>query len=634
MPGKRLLTGICGDSVGRIMPSTRTMARPGIRTAGSAASALLLALLVVFVPTTAHAALATDDFDRADGGLGAAWTTVGGSLGIVGGRATGTDNSAALLSGASGTRTSVVAYASPGRLSYVSLFGGYTDPGAAFFAKVQDNSADGRFDTVWFYYGQNGNGGVLNTSLAVPVSAARIALTMSGNTGTFTVDSNFDGIPEESFTATFPGGAAPAAGVGFYGGAQADDFAVDATPVTLTAPASSTTTVGGGALAVTADAQGAAPVGDVRLEIAGQATQTIALDAGVATFDLAVLPVGTYAYTATFAAGNGYESAKVAGSITVEAIPTTTTLDAPASLAVGGSTTLTATVAPSAATGSVEFFDGATSLGSAPVTAGIATLAYAPTTAGSHDLAAVYAGSATHATSTSAAAAVSVTRAVTSTTVTLSDGSVTIGESATATATVTGEGVTPTGSVEFFDGATSLGSAALSAGQAMVVLTAPAVGTHSITAVYAGTADIAESTSAAVPLEVARHAATVTLSAPGTLRSGTPATLRATVTSATGAPTGSVEFFAGDDSLGTAPLVAGTAELTVDDLSSGSYTLTAVYSGDATIAAATGSLDVEVASVVPQLVVTGADASLWPYAALLLVLGSVLLGFAARRRTT
>jgi hypothetical protein len=615
------------------MPSTRTMARPGLRTAGSAASAFLLALLVVFVPTAAHAAQAGDDFDRADGGLGASWSTIGGTLSLVGGGATGTDNSAALLTGASGTRVSADAYAAPGRLSYVSLFGGYTNSGMAFFAKVQDNAVDGRFDTVWFYYGQNGNNFVLSTPIATPVAQARIALTMSGSTGTFTVDSNFDGTPDQTFTATYPGGAAPAAGIGFYGGSRADNFAVDSTPVALTAPATTTTTVGGGSLAVTAEAAGAPAVGSIDLEIAGQATQSVALDAGVATFDLASLPVGTHAYTARFPQGNGYESARATGSITVQAIATSTTLSAsPNPFAVGGSTTLTATVTPSGAAGSVEFFDGATSLGTSPVSAGIASLGFAPTTAGSRSLTAAYSGSATHAASSSSASSVSVTRAVTTTSVVLSSGSVTVGDSATATATVSASGITPAGSVEFFDGTSSLGTATLSGGSAMVVVTAPVVGTHSVTAVYAGNADAVESTSSAATLEVARHAATVTLTAPGTLRSGTPATLRATVTSAVGAPTGSVEFFADGHSLGTAPLVAGIAELAGVDLPSGTVALTAVYNGGGTVASATGSVTVQVASVVPQLVVTGADASLWPYAALLLVLGAVLMGFAARRR--
>jgi len=611
------------------------MARPRLRAAGSAASALLLALIVALVPAAAHAAPAGDDFNRADGGLGASWNTIAGSLGVVGGRATGSDNSIALLAGAAGSRVSADAYAVTGRLSYVSLFAGFTDSGAAFFAKVQDNDANGAFDTVWFYNGGNGINPVLTRVIAAPVGKVRIALTMSGNVGTFTLDSNFDGVAEQTVTAVYPVGAAPAAGMGFHGGAYADNFAVDSTPVTLSAPATTTTTVGGGSLAVTADAAGAPPVGSVDLEISGQTTRNAVLDTGVATFDLASLPVGTYTYTATFPQGNGYEFATTSGSITVSAISTTTALSAsPNSLAAGASTTLTATVTPASGipTGTVEFFDGGTSLGTSAVSGGMATLSYSPSTAGGHSLTATYSGSTTHTASTSVAAPVTVTRAVSTTTVALSSGSVTIGDSVTATATVTVAGVTPTGTVEFFDGPTSVGTATLSGGSAMVVLSAPATGTHTITAVYAGSADVLPSTSAAAQLGVALHAATVTLTAPTSLRSDAPATLRATVASGIGAASGTVEFFADGVSLGTAGLSGGVAELTVSALPRGSVTLSAVYSGTATVATATGSLTVEVGAAVPRLVLTGADASLWPYGALLLVLGSVLLGFAARRR--
>ena len=53
----------------------------------------------------------------------------------------------------------------------------------------------------------------------------------------------------------------------------------------------------------------------------------------------------------------------------------------------------------------------------------------------------------------------------------------------------------PTGTVTFQDGAATLGTAPLSGGQAALTTSGLAVGTHSITAVYAGTHDFATSTS-------------------------------------------------------------------------------------------------------------------------------------------
>ncbi len=70
-----------------------------------------------------------------------------------------------------------------------------------------------------------------------------------------------------------------------------------------------------------------------------------------------------------------------------------------------------------------------------------------------------------------------------------------LGQTVTFTATVTASGVNPTGSVLFFDGATLIGSAALSSGKALFSTSSLAVGTHSITAEYDGDAKTQAATS-------------------------------------------------------------------------------------------------------------------------------------------
>jgi len=71
----------------------------------------------------------------------------------------------------------------------------------------------------------------------------------------------------------------------------------------------------------------------------------------------------------------------------------------------------------------------------------------------------------------------------------------------TFTATVTGS--SPTGSVKFYDGTTLLGSSALNGSfQAIFTTSSLAIGSHSITAQYAGNATNAASTSAAVAIEI------------------------------------------------------------------------------------------------------------------------------------
>ena len=69
-----------------------------------------------------------------------------------------------------------------------------------------------------------------------------------------------------------------------------------------------------------------------------------------------------------------------------------------------------------------------------------------------------------------------------------------VGQSVTFTATVSG-GTSPTGTVEFFDGATSLGTVALAGATATLTTSALTVGSHPITAVYSGDADDPGSTS-------------------------------------------------------------------------------------------------------------------------------------------
>jgi hypothetical protein len=70
------------------------------------------------------------------------------------------------------------------------------------------------------------------------------------------------------------------------------------------------------------------------------------------------------------------------------------------------------------------------------------------------------------------------------------------GQSVTFSATVTGGTGTPTGTVTFKDGTTTLGTASLSNGNATFSTSSLAVGTHSITAVYSGDPNFIGSTSA------------------------------------------------------------------------------------------------------------------------------------------
>ena len=146
------------------------------------------------------------------------------------------------------------------------------------------------------------------------------------------------------------------------------------------------------------------------------------------------------------------------------------------------------------------------------------------------------------------------------------------GQSITLTATVTavspGTG-TPTGTVQFYNGTTLLGSPTLnSSGVATFTVSAGfSAGTNTIYASYKGdTSTFNGSTSPDVTVTVASaatSAATVTYS-PSSPAYGDNVTLTATVAAVsplTGTPTGTVTFYNGTTSLGTATLTNGVASL-------------------------------------------------------------------------
>ena len=274
---------------------------------------------------------------------------------------------------------------------------------------------------------------------------------------------------------------------------------------------------------------------------------------------------------------------------------TTTTLSStPNPSNPGQSVTFTATVSSSAATGSVEFFDGSTSLGAAPLSGGTALLLTSALAAGNHSITATYSGDSSYATSTSVALMQTVNSNPigTATALTSSPNPSTYGQSVLFTATVTpasGTG-TPTGTVSFLDGATTLGSSALNAGGvATLSLSNLSVGAHSITAQDNGSSTYTGSVSDVVTQTVNKASSTTTVTS-----SRNPSNAAQSVTfTATVSPSvasGSVQFFDGSTALGTAPLSAGKASLSTSSLSAGSHSITARYNGDSNYTGSTSAV--------------------------------------------
>jgi hypothetical protein len=179
------------------------------------------------------------------------------------------------------------------------------------------------------------------------------------------------------------------------------------------------------------------------------------------------------------------------------------------------------------------------------------------------------------------------------------------GQSITFTAKVTGSGVTPTGTITFQDGSSTLATVTLDpSGQAVYSTTALTAAAHFISAVYSGDSNYPTGTATLVQFVHASGTTTTLTSSPDPSTSGQAVTFTATVTpnlSGLGTPTGMVTFLLGTTVLGQNPLNgSGQATFTTSALAVGSDTITAVYYSDPVYATSSGD-----DSASPQVVQEG-----------------------------
>lgn len=245
-------------------------------------------------------------------------------------------------------------------------------------------------------------------------------------------------------------------------------------------------------------------------------TATLGGNGTIASLTLTEVASGTHTYTAQYPGDSAY-AAYSFGSVTVNVSPfstssTTSLAASPSPLQAGSGTVLTATVTGTQSnavpTGTVNFFDGTTVIGSAAVGASTsgssvsATLSAVLNGPGAHSLSAQYVGDSNNGASTSAVVQVTVTAIPTTTTLSLASASIAIGASEVLTATVTSGFGVPSGTVTFFSGSTSLGMGTLTNGTATVTTTSSIVGSGTITASYNASGNFGGSTSAALMLSV------------------------------------------------------------------------------------------------------------------------------------
>jgi hypothetical protein len=350
----------------------------------------------------------------------------------------------------------------------------------------------------------------------------------------------------------------------------------------------------GQAVTFTATVTGASPTGTVQFKDgAANLGSAVTLAGGAASFTTLSLTSGSHSITAVYSGDtNNLGSTSAPLSQNVNKTTTSTSLTSSLNPSLSGqAVTFTATVTGASPTGTVQFKDGAANLGS-PVTlaGGTASFTTLSLTSGSHGITAVYSGDANNTTSTSAPLKQNVNKTTTSASLTSSLNPSLSGQAVTFTATVTG--ASPTGTVQFKDGAANLGSpVTLAGGIASFTTSALTAGSHGITAVYGGDANNTTSTSPSLTQTVNQAATTTTLSSSvNPSHVGQAVTFTATVTGGGGTPGGTVTFKDGAVAIGSATLAGGgVAALTISSLTLGSHSITAVYGGSASFATSTSA---------------------------------------------
>jgi hypothetical protein len=181
----------------------------------------------------------------------------------------------------------------------------------------------------------------------------------------------------------------------------------------------------------------------------------------------------------------------------------------------------------------------------------------------------------------------------------------TVGQDLTFTATVTG--TDPTGNITFVAGTTTLGSAPVANGVATMPISFSAAGAYTVTANYSGDSNNQASTSGSVPVTISQAVSSVALAASATNANEKQLiTLTATVSGES--PSGNVAFASGSTTLGSAALTDGMATLQYAFTAGGTYSVTAMYAGDANNQASTSSA-VSITIVAPDFMLSASPTS-------------------------
>lgn len=253
-------------------------------------------------------------------------------------------------------------------------------------------------------------------------------------------------------------------------------------------------------------------------------------------------------------------------------------------------------------TGQVTFKDGVNTIGTGTLTGGVATTSTSTLTVGTHSITAAYGGDTNFSGSNSAALSQTVNRASSTTTLTSSPNPSTVNQQVTFTATVAGHnGGTPTGSITFKQGTTTLATKSLVSGSATFATSYATAGSRSITAAYSGDGNFLASASSHTQSVLKAATTTTVASSHNPSSFGDSVTFTATVSSTAGTPANgdTVHFIDGTTIIGSGSLSAGVASFTTTALTAGTHKIKATYVADISYATSSSAVLNEVVNGLP-----------------------------------
>jgi len=532
------------------------------------------------------------------------------------GSVTFSDNGAPLASqplNGSGVATLAISSLTPGAHSVVASYGGGTDSAISSSAPLTETVAQiATVTTLTPDANPLSAGATLHLTAAVALAPGAVAdgaltgqITFTDGTttlGTAALDgSGHAALAVSALTVGSHTIVASYGGATNYAVSNSDPLAeqVQKTATNITVQPAATTVLTGEPASFTATVTSSTgtPTGTVTFHDGATVLSIATLNAqGVATFSLSTLTTGTHTLTASYDGDANYATNTSAPwTETVNLAQPVLTLSGPVNPVDAGTVvTVTGTFTSSGipATGSLALRDGTTTIAMQAVS-GTFSFISSSLAVGAHTLSVFYSGDSNNASASSPSITVNIQQAPTATALGSSANPGTFGQPVTLSVSVVSDSPSLTGTVAFFDGATSIGTETLAVnGTAALTTSALGFGVHNITAVYSGDTPHASSISAAVSERIVEPATATLASSLNPAITGVDVAFTATVFANGGqTPTGNVTFRDGSATLGTVALDGnGAAVLHASTLAVGAHTITVSYAGDADVAAASSSL--------------------------------------------